>query len=65
MEQPHFYIGQKLSFTTDSELYHDTYVTEVKEVFPDRLELAISLHKGYLLLFIGYFLIPIFFLYLK
>lgn len=50
MEQPHFYIGQKLSFTTDSELYHDTYVAEVKEVFPDRLDLAISLHKGYLLL---------------
>lgn len=50
MEHPDFYIGQKLNFTTDSELYHDIYVTEVKEVFPDRLELAISLHKGYLLL---------------
>lgn len=50
MEHPRFYPGQKLNFTTDSELYHDMYITEVKEVFPDRLELAITLHKGYLLL---------------
>ncbi len=50
MERLHFYIGQRLNFTTDSELFHDIYSTEVKEVFPDRLELAISLHKGYLLL---------------
>lgn len=50
MDQPQFFVGQKLNFTTDSGLYHDIYVTEVKEVFPDRLELAISLHKGYLLL---------------
>lgn len=50
MDQPHFYVGQKLNFTTDSELYHDIYVTEVREVLPDRLELAITLHKGYLLL---------------
>lgn len=50
MNQMHFYEGQKLNFTTDSELYHDVYVTEIKEVFSDRLELAISLHKGYLLL---------------
>ncbi|HHV64183.1 MAG TPA: MinD/ParA family protein [Peptococcaceae bacterium] len=50
MEQSHFYVGQKLNFTTNSDLYHDIYVTEIKEVFPDRLELAISLHKGYLVL---------------
>ncbi|MGI6449640.1 MAG: MinD/ParA family protein [Desulfitobacteriia bacterium] len=50
MEQSHFFVGQKLNFTTNSDLYHDIYVTEVKEVFPDRLELAISLHKGYLVL---------------
>lgn len=50
MGQPHFQVGQKLNFTTNSELYYDTYVTEIKEIFPDRLELAISLHKGYLLL---------------
>jgi len=50
MGQPQFYAGQKLNFTTDSELYHDVYTTEIKAVFPDRLDLAISLHKGYLLL---------------
>lgn len=50
MDQPHFYRGQKLDFTTESELYHDLYRTEVKEVFSDRLELKITLHKGYLLL---------------
>ncbi len=50
MDQPHFYPGQKLNFTTDSELYYDIYVSEIKQVYPDRLELVITLHKGYLLL---------------
>jgi len=50
MDQPHFYVGQKLNFTTDSELYHDMYTTEIKRVFPDRFELTLTLHKGYLLL---------------
>jgi flagellar biosynthesis protein FlhG len=50
MNQPKFFAGQKLNFTTNSELYHDIYTAEIKNVFPDRLELAITLHKGYLLL---------------
>jgi len=50
MEQAQFFAGQKLNFTTDSELFHDVYTAEIKEVFPDRLDLAITLHKGYLLL---------------
>lgn len=50
MDQPLFQAGQKLTFTTNSELYHDIYETEVVGVFPDRLELALTLHKGYLLL---------------
>ncbi|NLO97597.1 MAG: MinD/ParA family protein, partial [Peptococcaceae bacterium] len=50
MDQLIFYPGQKLNFTTDSELFNDIYTTEVKEVYQDRLELAITLHKGYLLL---------------
>ncbi|RNC28810.1 MAG: Flagellum site-determining protein YlxH [Candidatus Dichloromethanomonas elyunquensis] len=50
MNQPHFYEGQKVNFTTNSELYHDIYVAEIKKVYQDRLELALTLHKGYLLL---------------
>jgi flagellar biosynthesis protein FlhG len=50
MDHPHFQEGQKLNFTTDSALYHDIYVTEIRRVYPDRLELALTLHKGYLLL---------------
>ncbi|MGI5901886.1 MAG: MinD/ParA family protein [Desulfitobacteriia bacterium] len=50
MERIQFYPGQKLNFTTDSELFRDIYTTEIKGVFPDRLDLAITLHKGYLLL---------------
>ncbi|NLI93994.1 MAG: MinD/ParA family protein [Peptococcaceae bacterium] len=50
MDHPQFYEGQKINFATDSELYHDIYVTEIKKVYPDRLELALTLHKGYLLL---------------
>jgi flagellar biosynthesis protein FlhG len=50
MDQAQFYPGQKLYFTTDSELFHDIYTTEVMGVYQDRLELAITLHKGYLLL---------------
>jgi len=50
MDRMRFSAGQKLNFTTDSDLFHDVYTTEVKEVYPDRLELAITLHKGYLLL---------------
>lgn len=50
MNEPQFAEGQKLNFTTNSELYHDIYTTEIKKVYPDRLELLITLHKGYLLL---------------
>lgn len=50
MNQGQFYVGQKLSFVTDSELHTDVYQTEIVEVFPDRLELSITLHRGYLLL---------------
>lgn len=50
MNRSLYYAGQKLTFTTDSKLYSDVYETEVLEVFPDRLELSLSLHKGYLLL---------------
>ena len=50
MHQLPFYPGQKISFTTDSELFHDVYTTEIKEVYHDRLELYITLHRGYLLL---------------
>ncbi len=42
--------GQTLLFTTNSQLYPDTYQTQVRAVFPDRLELLIPLHRGYLLL---------------
>lgn len=50
MNHGQFYIGQKLSFATDSDLHTDIYETEITGIFPDRLELSISLHKGYLLL---------------
>jgi len=50
MIQPYLGPGKKLSFTTDSELYQDVYTAVIKEVYPDRLDLAITLHKGYLLL---------------
>lgn len=48
--QLEFNVGQKLSFTTNSALYNDIYQSEIVGVFPDRIELAITLHKGYLLL---------------
>ena len=50
MNSSRFVIGQKLSFATDSELHTDIYETEITGIFPDRLELSVSLHKGYLLL---------------
>jgi len=50
MNRSLYYPGQKLTFTTDSVLYNDIYETEINGVFPDRLELSVSLHKGYLLL---------------
>jgi len=50
MIQPYLCPGNKLNFTTDSELYQDVYTAVIKETYPDRLELAITLHKGYLLL---------------
>ncbi|MDR1070846.1 MAG: MinD/ParA family protein [Gracilibacteraceae bacterium] len=42
--------GRKLVFTTDCEQYRDIYRTRIAGVFPDRLDLKIPLHKGYLLL---------------
>lgn len=48
--QLEFKIGQRLSFTTNSALYNDIYESEIVGIFPDRIELAIALHKGYLLL---------------
>jgi len=42
--------GQSLLFTTNSSLYQDTYQAQVWGVFPDRIELLISLYRGYLLL---------------
>lgn len=43
-------VGQTLLFTTNSQLYPHTYQTQVRAVWPDRLELLIPLHQGYLLL---------------
>ncbi|MDA8227955.1 MAG: P-loop NTPase [Desulfitobacterium hafniense] len=45
-----FQPGQRLRFTTDSNLYRDVYDAEVLAVYPDRLDLQLSLHRGYLLL---------------
>lgn len=42
--------GQSLLFTTNSPLYQDTYQAQVRSVFPDRIELHLSLYRGYLLL---------------
>ncbi|MDR1961611.1 MAG: MinD/ParA family protein [Gracilibacteraceae bacterium] len=42
--------GQILVFTTDAELYRDVYRARIVGVFPDRVDLSIPLHKGYLLL---------------
>ncbi|GAB6172338.1 MinD/ParA family protein [Paradesulfitobacterium aromaticivorans] len=42
--------GQSLLFTTNSSLYQDTYQAQVRAVFPDRIELLLSLYRGYLLL---------------
>lgn len=50
MNPDQFIIGQKLNFATDSQLYTDIYEAQITGVFPDRLELSISLYKGYLLL---------------
>lgn len=50
MSYPGFQIGQKITFTTDSDLYNDIYQSEIVAVYPDRLELALTLHNGYLLL---------------
>jgi len=50
MNQPDFEVNKKLSFTTNSDLYHDVYETDIVGVYPDHLELSITLHKGYLLL---------------
>lgn len=47
---PTMQAGQILVFTTNSRLYPDTYQTQIRAVFPDRLELLIPLHQGYLLL---------------
>jgi flagellar biosynthesis protein FlhG len=42
--------GENLIFTTDAELYRDIYKARIVGVFPDRVDLNIPLHKGYLLL---------------
>jgi len=44
------YSGQSLHFTTNSPLYQDTYQVQVREVYPDRIELFLSLYHGHLLL---------------
>lgn len=43
-------LGQSLLFSTNSSLYQDTYQAQVRAVFPDRIELLLSLYHGYLLL---------------
>ncbi|MCL1790827.1 MAG: P-loop NTPase [Peptococcaceae bacterium] len=44
------YVNQDVVFSTDAELYRDVYKTHIVGVYPDRLELALSLHKGYLMM---------------
>ncbi|MCL1852509.1 MAG: AAA family ATPase [Peptococcaceae bacterium] len=44
------YANQNVVFSTDAELYQDVYKTHIVGVYPDRLELALSLNKGYLLM---------------
>lgn len=42
--------GQRLSFTTDSPLYPDVYQVEILAAHPDRIDLHLCFHRGYLLL---------------
>ncbi|MCL1919218.1 MAG: MinD/ParA family protein [Peptococcaceae bacterium] len=44
------YPNQNVVFSTDAELYRDIYKTHIVNVHKDRLELALTLHKGYLLM---------------
>ncbi|MCF8010347.1 MAG: AAA family ATPase [Clostridiales bacterium] len=50
MQQDAFEVGQCLTFSTSSPLYPDVYQAEIKAVYPDRLDLKLSLHNGYLML---------------
>ncbi|MDR0434844.1 MAG: AAA family ATPase [Gracilibacteraceae bacterium] len=50
MQEDWLRAGQTLVFTTASELYRDIYRAKIAGVFPDRLDLLMPLHKGYLLL---------------
>ncbi len=42
--------GQSLLFTTNSSLYQDTYQAQVRVVYQDRIELLLTMYRGYLLL---------------
>jgi len=42
--------GQSLLFTTNSSLFQDTYQAQVRVVYQDRIDLLLSLYRGYLLL---------------
>lgn len=50
MHQDIFQAGRRLPFSTDSSLFPDVYEVEIMEAHPDRLDLHLSLHRGYLLL---------------
>ncbi|MFZ5632332.1 MAG: MinD/ParA family ATP-binding protein [Bacillota bacterium] len=50
MHQDLFQAGRRLPFTTDSALYSDVYEAEILAVHPDRIDLHLSFHRGYLLL---------------
>jgi len=50
MAETLFQVGKRLTFTTKSPLYRDIYETEVVGVYPDHIDLRLTLHQGYLLL---------------
>ncbi|MTI80416.1 MAG: MinD/ParA family protein [Firmicutes bacterium] len=50
MNRDMFKTGQRLFFTTNAKLYSDIYEVEVLAVYPDRLDLNLCFHDGYLLL---------------
>ncbi|MTI82917.1 MAG: MinD/ParA family protein [Firmicutes bacterium] len=43
-------LGQRLSFSTDSEFHSDVYEAEIKAVHPDRWDIHLTFHRGYVLL---------------
>lgn len=50
MDQELFRAGARLPFTTDSSLHPDVYEAEIMAVHPDRLDLHLCFHQGYLVL---------------